>query len=98
MAYLRITRPGRPGRPDYVRQTRGGQQIYDYIEEHWGTDLLCPANDIPEAFEADGWADDLAYEGATYESLTGEFSIESISEEEYRQETGQEDTPTHQMI
>ena len=44
--------------------------------------------------EADGWGDDNAFPGDAFETTAG-FTIHCLSEENYRRETDQEDTPTH---
>jgi len=44
--------------------------------------------------ELDGWADDQACHGDVFRTEEG-FSVECITEEEFRKETGQRDVPTH---
>lgn len=98
MAYLKITKTSDPESipsPIYINHRRGSQEVYDLITVVWGTELLNPNTDIPEALEADGWADDSAFPGSTYYSPTGEFEMEALTEKEYREETDQLDTPTY---
>ena len=44
--------------------------------------------------ELDGWADEQACPGDTFETEEG-FTVECITEQEFRQETNQEDVPIH---
>lgn len=79
-------------RPQYAYHPRGSQVLFSEI------DRLIPGaihtNGVPLALEIDGWADDSAAEGDTFETVFG-LTVESISEDEYREATGQEDVPKY---
>lgn len=91
MAFYKIT--FEDNRPDiYVKHFNGDQMMFEEIQALVGD---APArNDYPLCLELDGWADDMAAPGDTYETDYG-FTVECISEEEYREETGQKDVPRH---
>lgn len=98
MAYLKITKTSDPEStpgPIYLNHRRGSQEVFTLIDEVWGPELINPYTDVPEALEADGWADDEAFPEQTYYSPTDEFEMEVLTEEEYREETDQQDVPTH---
>lgn len=91
MSFFRITFANRrPGR--HVCHRNGSQRMYAEIMEI--APCAIERNDVPLALELDGWADDQACVGDVYDTDEG-FSVECITEEEYREETGQEDTPTY---
>ena len=69
-------------REKVVKDT-GNQILYDVIHDLVGL-KICPSNDIPYAIEVDGWGE-LACVGELYESHDGEFLVEAISEEEYKE-------------
>ena len=76
----------------YVAHANGSQSMYGEIE-----DLVHDTphtNGVPLALELDGWADDQACEGDTFETEEG-FTVECISEETFREETCQQDVPTY---
>ncbi len=66
----------------YVEHHNGSQLLYCEIEEIVGM-LPNPCNDIPYALEVDGWGDDQACIGDTYEA--DEFEVECITEEEFNE-------------
>ena len=78
--------------PAYGVHRRGSQTLAAETER------LAPGathtNGIPLMLEADGWGDDDAFPGDAFETAAG-FTIHCLAEEDYRRETGQEDTPTH---
>ena len=79
----------------YVCHRNGSQNLYAAIQDLVG-DTPCPVNDIPYCLEVDGWGDDQAAEGDVYEG--DGFTVECISEDEYREETGQLDTPVWRLV
>ena len=92
MSFFRIDFSDNKKPSRYVKHTNGSQCLYAEIEEHIGL-CPCPVNDIPYALEIDGWGDDQACIGDVYETEAG-LTITCISEEEFREETGQQDVPT----
>lgn len=76
----------------YVGHPARTQNMYCAVER------LSPGaihtNGIPLALELDGWADDMAYPGETFETNEG-FTVECITEEGFREETSQQDVPTY---
>ena len=96
MGFFKITpkpNAGQPPRPRYVHHDNGSQKVYDEVESIAG--LTPHTNGIPLALEADGWADDQACIGD--ERDYGAFTIECISEEQFRKETDQKDTPASEL-
>ena len=90
MSYYKIHFQGRKA-ATYVCHSCGSQMIYSAIDEV-EPDLVMP-NGVPASIEADGWADDQAAPGDVFSAET--FTIDCITEEEFRKATGQEDIPTH---
>lgn len=76
----------------YVAHANGSQSMYTEIE-HLAPGVVC-ANGFPLSLELDGWADDQACEGDTFETDEG-FTVECISEDTFREETRQQDVPTY---
>lgn len=64
-----------------VKAPAGSQILYDVIEDVIGNKKA--SNGIMYAIEVDGWGE-LACIGEMYESEDGEFIVEAISEEEYK--------------
>lgn len=95
MAFFRIIFKTKRHASVYVFHTNGSQMLYTVIEEHIGLKPH-PSNGIPLALEIDGWGDDQATIGDVYE--TDDLDVICISEEEFRNETNQEDVPTHLLI
>ncbi|MBR2093901.1 MAG: hypothetical protein IJ904_07705 [Candidatus Methanomethylophilaceae archaeon] len=92
MAYFRIDFIGDVRPPRYVKHDNGSQCLYAEIDELIGL-VPHPLNDIPYALEIDGWGDDQACIGDVYETDAG-LTVTCISEEEFREDTGQRDVPT----
>ena len=94
MSFFRIQfeKDKQNGNRIYVCHPFGSQKMYEEIED------IAPgavhSNGIPLALEVDGWADDQAFHGDVFRTEEG-FSVECITEEEFRKETGQRDVPTH---
>lgn len=93
MSFFKIHFKGRRGET-FVRHNNGDQRIYAVIDEV-EPDLMMP-NGVPASLEADGWADDQAAPGDGFSAET--FTVDCITEEEFREATGQEDVPTHLLI
>lgn len=68
-------------REKVVKAPVGSQILYDVIEDVVGNKKA--SNGIMYAIEVDGWGE-LACIGEMYESEEGEFIVEAISEEEYK--------------
>ena len=54
MAYLKITKTSDPEStpgPIYLNHRRGSQEVFTLIDEVWGTELINPYTDVPEALE-----------------------------------------------
>ena len=90
MYYKIVFTDNRP--PRYGVHRRGSQMMAAEVGSFAGAALH--TNNIPLWLELDGWADDDAFPGETFETEQG-FSVHCLTEEEYREETGQKDTPTH---
>ncbi len=95
MGYFRITAKNgtktQLHRPIHVRHNNGDQILFAVIDDIAGL-APCPANDIPYALEVDSWGDDQATVGDNYD--TDLFTVECITEQEFRETTWQEDVPT----
>ena len=92
MSFFKITFHGQR-ESTYIRHNNGDQAVYAVIDAVMPSLIL--RNGIPASLEADGWADDQACIGDTFDGE--EFIIECITEEDLREATGQEDTPTYQL-
>lgn len=91
MSYIKITPAAESGhRTRYIYHKPGSQAVYSALDEIVG-EKLHPVTGIPMSIEFDGWADDMAAPGDTREME--DFTIECITEEEFREETGLNDTP-----
>lgn len=84
------------GRPDvYGVHRRGSQVLAAEIDALVGA--APHTNNIPLMLEVDGWADDDAFPGESFETEYG-FTIHCLAEEKYREDTLQTDTPTFQLM
>lgn len=92
MSFFRIKTTA--GKTTYVNHEPGSQAVYDEIDRIVG-EKPHPVTGVPQSIEFDGWADDQAYIGDVRE--TEDYTIECISEEEYREETGQKYVPRNKL-
>lgn len=96
MSFFKITPTSKEGREAvYIYHHIGSQAVYDAIDDLVG-EKIHPGTEVPQSLEFDGWADDMAAPGDIREME--DFTIECITEEEYREATDQKDTPTAQFL
>lgn len=93
MSFFKITPTGKEGREElFIYHQSGSQSVYEAIGDLVG-EKLHPGTEVPQSLEFDGWADDMAAPGDVREME--DYTIECITEEEYREKTGLTDTPRH---
>ena len=93
MSFIKITPTRYGGKVNYyVYHKPGSQAVFSVLDELVG-DKPHPVTEVPQALEFDGWADDMACVGESREME--DFTIECISEEEYREGSSYKDTPRH---
>lgn len=68
----------------------GSQSVYEAIDDLVG-EKLHPGTGVPQSLEFDGWADDMATPGDVREME--DFTLECITEEEFREKSGLMNTP-----
>ena len=90
MSFFKITTTSKEELLIYHKS--GSQAIYEAIDDLVG-EKLHPGTGVPQSLEFDGWADDMAAPGDVREME--DYTIECITEEEYREKTGLKDTPRH---
>lgn len=93
MSFFKITfEKSTKRRNIFVYHVRGSQRIYSEIED------IAPdathTNGIPLTLKLDGWADDQACPGDTFDTEEG-FTVECITEDQFRKDTCQQDIPTY---
>lgn len=70
----------------------GSQAVYEAVDDLVG-EKIHPGTGVPQSLEFDGWADDMAAPGDVREME--DYTIECITEEEFREKTGLTDTPRY---
>lgn len=91
MSFFKITPTGKERREKlFIYHQSGSQAVYEAIDDLVG-EKLHPATEIPQSLEYDAWADDMATPGDVREME--DYTIECITEEEFREKTGLTNTP-----
>lgn len=90
MSFFKITTTNKEGLLIYHHP--GSQAVYEAVNDLVG-EKLHPGTGVPQSLEFDGWADDMAAPGDVREME--DYTIECITEEEFREKTGLKHTPRH---